>query len=263
MRELSLFTGAGGGVLGGKLLGWETVGYVEIDGYCQKVIAQRIKDGLFDEAPVFGDICQFLKSGAARQYRGFVDVVTAGFPCQDISIVGRGGGIQGEKSGLWRETAAVIRQVGPSRVLLENSPALTYRGLGDVLRDLAGMGFDARWGVLSGQQFGAPHIRERIWIVADADGFRWDGLEENQERRRASEYQSIFGAWRDIQADLRIPVETIFHNPGGGVLRNDDGLAVGMDRLQAIGNGQIPVVVKGAWELLSGMPSINKSREGL
>jgi hypothetical protein len=85
MRELSLFTGAGGGILGTHLLGWTPIGYVEWDDYCQRVLAARIADGLIPSAPIFGDVREFVQSGAAEQYRGFADVVSAGFPCQPFS----------------------------------------------------------------------------------------------------------------------------------------------------------------------------------
>ena len=96
MNELSLFSGAGGGVLASKLLNWRTIGYVEWDEYCQKVIAQRIKDKLYERAPIFTDVREFIESGAARQYRGFVDVVSAGFPCQPSGFIQPGTRLNGE-----------------------------------------------------------------------------------------------------------------------------------------------------------------------
>ncbi len=89
MRELSLFTGAGGGLLGTHLLGWEPCGYVEFNSYCQQVIAARIRDGYMRAAPIFCDVREFVQSGAAEQYRGIADVVSAGFPCQPFSVAGK------------------------------------------------------------------------------------------------------------------------------------------------------------------------------
>lgn len=166
MNELSLFTGAGGGLLGTKLLGWKAIGYVEKEPYCQKVIRQRIVDGILDAAPIFGNIRKFISEGYAASYTGMVDVITGGFPCQDISCAGSGKGIEGERSGLWNEMSTVIRIVRPKYVFVENSSMLTVRGLGTVLRDLASMGFDAKWGVLGHHAIGGQHKRERIWIVA-------------------------------------------------------------------------------------------------
>ena len=84
MNVLHLFAGAGGGVLADRLLGFRSVGYVEIDGYCQAVLQARIADGSIDPAPIFGDIREFIRADHAREYRGFADVVTGGFPCQQI-----------------------------------------------------------------------------------------------------------------------------------------------------------------------------------
>ena len=85
MKELSLFSGAGGGLLGTKLLGWKTVGYVEWNEFCQKILSERIKEGILDEAPIFNDIKLFNSEGYASSYKGMVDVVTGGFPCQPFS----------------------------------------------------------------------------------------------------------------------------------------------------------------------------------
>lgn len=166
MRELALFAGAGGGILGGKLLGWRTVCAVEINAYCRSVLLARQRDGILDRFPIWDDVCSF----DGKQWRGQVDVVSGGFPCQDISTAGKGAGIDGERSGLWGEMARIICEVRPRFAFVENSPALTSRGLHRVLGDLAEMGFDAEWGVLGADDCGAPHQRKRIWIVANASG---------------------------------------------------------------------------------------------
>ncbi len=162
MNELALFAGAGGGILGGKLLGWRTVCAVECNAYAASVLCARQNDGLLPPFPVWDDVCTF----DGRSWRGIVDVVSGGFPCQDISAAGKGAGIDGEKSGLWGEMARIIGEVRPGKVFVENSPMLTLRGLSRVLGDLAALGYDAEWGVLGAQDVGAPHQRERIWIVA-------------------------------------------------------------------------------------------------
>jgi len=167
MRELSLFSGGGGGLLATThLLGWNTVGYVETDDYCQQIIKQRIKDGMLPEAPIFGDIAAFNREGYAESYRGMVDVVTGGFPCQDVSCAGKGEGIHGERSGLWFDMAETVRLVGPRYVFIENVPALLVRGFEHVLGALSQMGFDAVWGIVSAADVGAPHLRKRLWVVA-------------------------------------------------------------------------------------------------
>ena len=166
MNELALFAGGGGGILGGKLLGWTTICAVEIEEYPREVLKARQEDGTLPAFPIWDDVSTF----DGVPWRGVVDIVTGGFPCQDISAAGKGAGIAGERSGLWGEMARIIREVGPRFVLVENSPMLTSRGLGRVVGDLAAMGYDARWGVLGAVDAGAPHKRERIWIVAYAKG---------------------------------------------------------------------------------------------
>lgn len=167
MRELSLFTGAGGGVLGTKLLGWETLGYVEWENYCQKIIQQRIKDGIYDKAPIFGDIRTFVSEGYARRYRGMVDVVTGGFPCQPFSVAGKQQADDDERN-MWPATIDVIREVRPKYVFLENVSGLlagSHGYFGHILGELAQSGYDVRWRVLSAAEVGAPHKRDRLWVV--------------------------------------------------------------------------------------------------
>ena len=166
MNELALFAGAGGGILGGHLLGWRTVCAVEIEPYPASVLLARQNDGILPPFPVWDNVCTF----DGRPWRGIVDVVSGGFPCQDISLAGKGAGITGERSGLWSEMARIIGEVRPRFVFVENSPALITRGLGTVLGDLAALGYDCRWTVLGAADVGAPHQRDRLWIVgSDTD----------------------------------------------------------------------------------------------
>ena len=124
MRELSLFSGAGGGLLASKyFLGWETIGYVEYEEYCQKVLKQRIADGLLDAAPIFGDIRAFISEGYAEQYKGMVDVITGGFPCQPFSVAGKGLG-EDDPRNMWPSTIECIRIIRPQFAFLENVPAI-------------------------------------------------------------------------------------------------------------------------------------------
>jgi len=183
MKELSLFSGAGGGLLASKyFLGWETVGYVENNEYCQKVIAQRIEDGLLDEAPIFTDIRSFNRDGFANSYQGVVDVISGGFPCQDISCAGKGAGITGKRSGMWFEMETAIRTIRPRYVFIENSPMLLIRGFDRVLCGLSEMGYDARWGIISAADVGAPHLRKRIWIVGHSRCVRRNERRKNNQK---------------------------------------------------------------------------------
>lgn len=162
MNELALFAGGGGGILGGALLGWTTVGAVEIEPYPRQILLARQRDGLLPRFPIWDDVSTF----DGKPWRGLVDVVSGGFPCQDISCAGQGAGINGTRSGLWSEMCRIIREVRPKFAFMENSPMLTSRGLGTVLGDLAEAGYDAEWMVLGAADVGAPHRRERIWILA-------------------------------------------------------------------------------------------------
>jgi len=274
MNELALFAGAGGGILGGHLLGWRTVCAVEWEPYPASVLVARQNDGLLPPFPVWDDVQTF----DGRPWRGIVDVVSGGFPCQDISAAGRGEGIDGERSGMWREMARVIYEVGPRFVFVENSPMLTSRGLGVVLGDLASMGFDARWGVLGAVHVGAPHLRERIWIRAErrnllqhaenngigrgseqqegtpkaqrnvdnARDLRSCGQEANEELGgNGFAFSSVGGKWweREPESTPRTTQPEL-----GGVAY---GVADRVDRLKAIGNGQVPLVAATAWQKLT------------
>lgn len=168
LRELALFAGAGGGVLAGRILGWRTVCAVEIEPYCREALCRRQNNANLAPFPIWDDVRTF----DGYPWRGVVDVVSGGFPCVDISVAGKGAGITGKHSGLWKEFARVIREVGPRYAFVENSPLLTKRGIHVVLGDLAQMGYDAEWGVLGADDAGANHRRKRIWIVAHRDSSR-------------------------------------------------------------------------------------------
>lgn len=247
LRELALFAGAGGGILGGRLLGWRTVCAVELDEYARDVLVARQNDGSLAPFPIWDDVTTF--DGAP--WRGCVDVVSGGFPCQDISIAGKGAGIDGERSGLWREFARIIGEVRPRFAFVENSPMLASRGLGRVLGDLAALGYDAQWGCVSASSVGACHERERIWIVAYDASMRWktwDLLGESGKRRPSLPDRGLFGA---SVHSLRRPEDFWRRNPPV-FCRTGDGVARRLDRLRAIGNGQVSCVAALAWRILSG-----------
>jgi len=251
LNELALFAGAGGGILGGHLLGWRTVCAVEWEPYPASVLAARQNDGLLPAFPIWDDVRTF----DGKPWRGVVDVVSGGFPCQDISIAGKGAGLDGERSGLWKEMARIVLEVQPRYVLVENSPMLVSRGLATVLADLAAMGFDARWGVVGACDVGAPHERKRMWVVgfhpdegyAGRDGFdagqdtdfaEWPAA-KTEQKRNGWEYE--LGA-----VDVAQRADSY-----AGALRVLHGMANRSDRLAALGNGQVPRVVAEAWRLLT------------
>lgn len=244
LRELALFAGAGGGILGGHLLGWRTVCAVERDAYAAQVLAQRQNDGILRPFPIWSDVTTF----DGRPWRGHIEVVSGGFPCQDISAAGKGAGIDGERSGLWGHMERIIREVDPRFVFVENSPMLTSRGLGRVLADLAQLGFNAKWGVLGANATGMDHKRERIWIMAYSNCNRWEGepITGNSEEKSfeiiprgaasGGNDEEGIAAWRRQQP---------------GIQRMADGMAFGVERHKAIGNGQVPRVCATAWRILS------------
>ena len=166
MNELALFAGAGGGILGGHLLGWRTVCAVEWEAYPASVLVQRQNDGTLPAFPIWDDVQTF----DGKPWRGRVDVVSGGFPCQDISCAGKGAGIEGERSSMWTHMARIIGEVRPRYAYVENSPMLVGRGLTTVLSDLAEMGYDAKWCIMGAHHVAAPHKRDRIWIMATITG---------------------------------------------------------------------------------------------
>ena len=158
---------------------------------------------------------------------------------------GGGGGIDGERSGMWREMARIIHEVQPGFVFVENSPMLTSRGLGRVLGDLAKMGFDAKWGVLGGEDVGAVHRRDRIWIVASNDS----QIRLKRDIKKPIPKFSPFPWGKDVRG-----IEDLRNRPDLSpsiIWRKDYGVADYVDRVSAIGNGQIPRVAATAWRVLN------------
>ncbi len=300
MRTMHLFAGAGGGLLADLILGHQPVVAVEWDAYACAVLRERFPFLLVFE----GDVRMFDPSC----FIGLVDCIHAGFPCQDISVAGKGAGIGGARSGLFSEVLRAVDAVRPPLVFLENSPQIVTRGLDHVLRSLAERGYDAVWTILAAADVGAPHLRKRWWCLAwrsDSDRSRfpverWQGTEhrerweepcgdefdrlcemsdpsgnrrqprwsgdapEVQEWRKSNrggeqgdvrntnsaglaewqgksgndgkEQSSAVGAgWWDIEPDLG---------------RVADGVASHVDRLKALGNGQVPLCAAIAFRML-------------
>jgi DNA (cytosine-5)-methyltransferase 1 len=161
LQLLDLFSGIGGFSLGlERTGGFETAAFCEIEDYPRRVLARH-----WPEVPIYGDIRE-LSSARLRADGIRVDAICGGFPCQDISTAGAGAGIEGERSGLWREYARLIGELRPRVVFVENVAALLGRGLDRVLGDLATLGYDAEWHCISASACGAHHHRDRLWIMA-------------------------------------------------------------------------------------------------
>ena len=231
MNELALFAGGGGGLLAGHLLGWRTVCAVEIEDYARRVLLQRQADGFLPRFPIWDDVRTF----DGKPWAGKINVISGGFPCQDISAAGKGDGLEGERSGLWKEMFRIICEVRPNFVFVENSPNLTTRGLGVILGNLASVGFNAKWGVLGAGDIGAKHQRDRIWIVAYTN--------DTDRRRECRRLRSIPKC--NKTGDSHSP----FNQPEP--IRMVDGVANRVDRLRAIGNGQVPICATTAWRILN------------
>ena len=273
MNELALFAGAGGGILGGHLLGWRTVCAVEWEAYPASVLLARQNDGSLPPFPIWDDVCTF----DGRPWSGIIDVVSGGFPCQDISIAGNGDGLDGERSGMWREMARIIGEVRPRFAFVENSPMLVTRGLERVLADLTAMGYDSRWGVVSAADIGANHQRGRIWIVGKNTNPQCLGREKRPneqgthgnrktsgqsshlrqtqphqmgDTQRAGFSSCVMGQGQEQpwRASIGSAQWWEIEPPMDRVV---DGMADRVDRLKAIGNGQVPLCAASAWRLLT------------
>lgn len=242
LRELALFAGAGGGILGGKLLGWRTVCAVEYEPHAAAILVKRQNDGILQPFPIWDDVRTF----DGKPWGGRVDVVSGGFPCQDISCAGSGKGLAGERSGLWSEMARIIGEIRPRYAFVENSPMLTSRGLGVVLGDLAELGYDARWGVLGASHIGGNIQRERMWILAKPclPGQQTRD-KQTQKERQSLEVKLRRSGGKCIRGRVREWIET-----ESRVCGVSDDVAYRVDRLNRIGNGQVPAVVRLAWRIL-------------
>ena len=178
MRVLDLFSGIGGFSLGLERAGMTTVAFCEVDPFCRAVLAQH-----WPGVPIYDDV-RTLTADALRRDGIAVDVICGGFPCQDVSFAGKRAGLEGARSGLWSEYARLIGELRPKFVVVENVPGLLSLGMGAVLGDLAALGYDAVWDCVPASAVGAPHRRDRVWIVAHAtDQNEHDGAEHAEMGR--------------------------------------------------------------------------------
>ena len=222
----SLFAGIGGFDLGFARAGYDILWQVEIDRYCQKVLAKH-----FPEAKRYGDIRDCGRANLVP-----VDVICGGFPCQDISNAGCRVGIDGDRSGLWREMYRIIGELRPRFVLVENVAALLGRGIGRVLGDLAEIGYDAEWKIISAANVGAPHLRERVWILAHTRSLRREGSREpidTGDSPTSGEGQT--GDAFDVRLGDFWAIEPNVGRVAHGVPRR-------VDRLRGLGNAVVPQI---------------------
>ncbi len=285
MEHLSLFTGAGGGELGAILNGWHTIGAVEYEEYPCRVLEARQRDGCLPSFPIWQmDIREFNKR-IAPIYSGMVDIISGGFPCQPFSVAGKQAGADDPRN-MWPSTIECVRIIKPKYCFFENVRGLlgagtdcdsdewgventstdSIRYFGTILRDLSESGYDARWKVISAAEVGAPHKRDRLWIVANTSEVRCDARRSEQPLQGLGQY----GKNRIVANTNEIRCCDVWERPSNQnrdtnhtgakygswwavepeLGRVANGVADRVDRLKAIGNGQVSAVARAAWEIL-------------
>lgn len=241
LKVLDLFSGIGGFSLGlERTGGFETVAFCEIEEFPRRVLAKH-----WPEVPCYNDVRE-LTADTLRRDGIAVDVITGGFPCQDVSSSGHQRGMDGTRSGLWSEIVRLTSEIKPRFVAVENVSNLLVgeRGawFGRVLRDLAALGYNAEWHCIPASYVGLPHSRDRIWIVAYPECFGWLRLDESFQELRSAVYQQNLGeGWADT-VQLLPTVGELFRTPSSDIVRNDDGLSEGLDRLKGCGNAVVPQI---------------------
>lgn len=208
--------------LGLERAGMECAWQVEIDPFCRRVLTKH-----WPNVPKYNDVREVGKHNLEP-----VDLIAGGFPCQDISNAGKGAGIDGEESGLWKQFARIVGELRPGLILVENVPALLDRGMGVVLGDLAALGFDAEWATMSACSLGAPHTRERLFIVAYPPQERW-----RWGRAVWSQPASLEISGRDSQSLRPWAVEPNFPRVAYGTPSR-------VDRVRSLGNAVVPQVAE-------------------
>lgn len=245
----SLFAGIGGFDLGFERAGMQCKWQVEIDDYCNRVLEKH-----WPNVRRWPDVRTWPQPDTER-----VDVICGGFPCQDISVAGNAEGLEGQRSGLWFDFARIIRELGPRFVVVENVAALRIRGLDRVLGTLANLGYDAEWSTVSACSLGAPHTRERLFIIAYRREIRWnwpgrDTNGRNGVRRRFGDWKASPSSsqWRDVECWIKSVVEDggkiIPPAERGGMA---DGIRDRLDRIGGCGNAVVPQVAHLIGELIT------------
>ena len=250
MKTMHLFAGVGGGLLCDLILGHDPIVAVEWDPYCCTILRERATEGWFPNLQVFeGDIRMFDPS----KYTGRVDIIHAGFPCQDISQAGKQAGVgEGTRSGLYREVIRISDVVRPKFLFLENVSAILGNGLGTVLGDLAARGYNARWCCLRASDVGAPHRRDRWWLLAD---FNSESKRDNDRRKkqektwRSKPGISIGEMGKPYEQEERARCSWWTESKFPRMVY---GVPYRMDRKRALGNAQIPLQAATAFKILMG-----------
>ena len=268
LRVLDIFSGIGGFSLGLERAGMQTVAFCEIEPYCQAVLRKHWPD-----VPIYRDIRTLTGDTLARDGIA-VDVICGGFPCQDLSHAGKRAGLEGARSGLWSEYARLVGELRPRFVIVENVPGLLSLGMGTVLGDLAALGYDACWDCIPASAVGAPHRRDRVWVVGHSkhDGSfgvcqnagaigseqqevlqerQFTGASFSQNELAHADRSDGIGRRSDVQMGrLGFARETAHDDDAGRVQwgaepdvgRVAHGVPKRVDRLRALGNSVVPQI---------------------
>jgi len=240
MKILDLFSGIGGFSLGFEKAGFKTVAFCEIDKFCHKILNKH-----WPTIPIYNDVSRLTKEQLTQDGIDQIDIITGGFPCQDLSAAGKQKGINdGERSGLWYEMRRIISEIRPRFTIMENVPNFISGGggiwFGEFLRSLAEIGYDAEWRCISAAEVGKPHVRKRLWIIAYPECFRPNfilekiSLPESTTEWLSNTFQLCFDTYR--RSFPKIPE----------YLRVDDGIPLELDeiksRVKALGNSIVPEI---------------------
>lgn len=236
MKHGSLFSGIGGFDLAASWMEWENVFHCEWIESKQKILKNN-----FPNSDSYADIQEF----KSEKYKGGIDIISGGFPCQDISIANQSKktngaqGIKGERSGLWKEYKRVIREVMPGIIVFENSPMLLNRGFEQVLCDLHELGFDVEWRCFFATDFGYPHFRKRLYGVAYSRQQRWKDIAKN-----GGILHKILPQQPSRQVPVSIPIKRYDSNTSYDDVRMDDGFPKELDKdlIHGFGNAVVPQI---------------------
>ena len=236
MTHGSLFSGIGGFELGAQMAGIETIWNCETDPFCRSILKKH-----FPNATQYTDITK-LKSPP------YTDIISGGFPCQDLSIANpKGEGLEGKRSGLWKEMFRIIYETRPRYVLIENSPMLLRKGIGTILFDLSQVGYDAEWHCLQARDFSLPHKRERLFIIAYPKRIGCIGNIITKEK-----YQKSFHKEATRDSHLSLPIKRFNARSDYDTVRMYNGFSTELDknRIKACGNAVIPSIAHFLFECI-------------
>lgn len=272
LNGLDLFSGIGGLTL--ALSEWvRPVAYCECDRYCQAVLLSRQRSLDLPEAPIWDDVCT-LGKGAMELSCASIDIIYAGFPCQDLSVAGHGKGLEGERSGLYKEIVRLVSDLRPRFTFIENVAVLSQRGLEQISMDFANLRYDLRWTTVSAKEVGASHERKRVFLLAHVDSPHLRiSKEQKQECKKTVQPRSIVEngensdimraslarSWNTVGNETTLApftdaVERDDWNTAASVfLRLDHGIPYRAHRISALGNAVVPLQAREAFKRLMGL----------